>query len=263
MARFNDKNIIITGASGGIGAMLAWQIAADGGTPILIARSEQKLKQLAAEIMEHHQIKVYVYPADLADSGQVEKVLRDILENHHRISALINNAGTGRFALAGDMPPEETEAMFRLNVLAVIQATQLVLPSFIRQGSGHIVIVASQAGKVATPKSSTYAATKHAVLGYANALRMEVLPKGIFVTTVNPGPVNTGFLDIADPAGNYQAEVERYLLDPQQVAEKISRVLFKQKREINMPWWMEAGSRLYHLMPGMMERVLRRQFAKK
>lgn len=84
--------------------------------------------------------------------------------------------------------------MFDVNVLGLIACTQQVLPSMLATKGGHIINIASQAGKIATPKSSTYSATKHAVLGYSNSLRMEVAPQGVYITTVNPGPIETNFL---------------------------------------------------------------------
>ena len=78
--------------------------------------------------------------------------------------------------------------------------------------SGHLIFLGSQAGKVATPKASIYAASKHAIFGYANALRMEVAPFGIHVTTINPGPIDTPFLDLADETGNYRTSLGKHLL---------------------------------------------------
>ena len=83
------------------------------------------------------------------------------------------------------------------------------------------------------------------------------------MTTVNLGPVKTNFFNVADPFGNYQQSVEKYMLDPNDVAEKIVKVLFTNKREINMPKWMDVGSRFYQVFPSLIERLLKSQFNKK
>ncbi|RTR35461.1 SDR family NAD(P)-dependent oxidoreductase [Robertmurraya yapensis] len=131
------------------------------------------------------------------------------------------------------------------------------------QRSGHIVNVASQAGKIATPKSSVYSATKHAVLGYTNSLRMEVTDSNIFMTTVNPGPIATNFFEIADEKGTYVKNVQRIMLKPDYVAEKIVSAMLTKRREINLPRWMNVGSVFYALFPNLFERFGKRSFNKK
>ena len=101
--------------------------------------------------------------------------------------------------------------------------------------SGHIINIASQAGKIATPKSSVYSATKHAVLGYTNSLRMELSDFQIKVTAVNPGPIGTDFFTIADESGTYAKSVQRYILKPEYVAKKVVDAMLTSTREINLP----------------------------
>src|SRR5690625_7873825 len=100
---------------------------------------------------------------------------------------------------------------------------------------GHIVNIASQAGKLATPKSSASAATKHAVLGFTNALRLEAVKEGVQVTAANLGPVRTSFFKTADPEGAYQKNVAQYRLAPDYGARKVGRHWLTSKRETNMP----------------------------
>src|SRR5699024_9715866 len=117
--------------------------------------------------------------------------------------------------------------------------------------------------KVATPKSSAYAATKHAVLGFTNALRLEAVKEGVKVTAVILGPARTSFFKSEDPEGAYQKNVAQSMLDPDYVAQKVVRHLFTNKIEINLPNWMEMGSALHRLFPNTMERLLKKQFNKK
>lgn len=261
--RVANKKVIITGASGGMGERLAWHIARNGGIPIMLARSIDKLEAIQQQISESFGIQAPVYQVDLRDETNRNAVFEQIFTNHLPVHGLVNNAGSGLFEYVESMNWEEARKMFELNVFALIQGTQQALTHFLAEGTGHIVNIASQAGKLATPKSSIYAATKHAVLGFTNALRMEVADRNIAVTAVNLGPVRTNFFVDADPTGSYQDKVAPYMLDPDRVAKRVVNHLFKKKREINMPGWMEFGSKLYTLFPTAMEFILKGQFNKK
>lgn len=261
--RVMNKKVIITGASSGIGEMIAWYIAENGGIPIMLARSIDKLDAIQDHISETFGIQAFIYQVDLLEETERMAVFEQIFKDHSHVHGLINNAGSGLFEYVETMNWEEAKKMFELNVFALIQGTQQVLTHFLSNGAGQIVNIASQAGKMATPKSSVYAATKHAVLGFTNALRMEVARRNIAVTAVNLGPVRTNFFVDADPTGSYQVKIAAYMLDPDRVAKRIVKHLFKKKREINMPGWMEFGSKLYTLFPTVMEFILKSQFNKK
>lgn len=261
--KLQHKKIIVTGASGGIGEKLCWHIAKNGGIPIMIARSTEKMKHIQEEMKETLDAESYFYTADLLQDIQIDETMGQLIEEHGRIDALINNAGMGVFDYIRDMKWEDAHRMMQLNVNALIRITKLVLQRMGGSRPAHIVNIASQAGKISTPKSAVYSASKHAVIGFTNTLRQEVRSEGIFVTSVNLGPVKTNFFDTADAEGSYRRSVERYMLDPDRVAEKVVKTLFSPRREINMPWWMEAGSILYRLAPGPMEAILKSQFNKK
>lgn len=139
----------------------------------------------------------------------------------------------------------------------------MVLPVMKQQKGGHIINVASMAGKIATPKSSVYSATKHAVLGYSNSLRLELADDNVFVTTVNPGPIATNFFNIADEQGTYVKNVQRYMLQPEFVAKKITDAMLTKTREINLPRWMNAGSVIFALFPRLFEKAGKKVFNKK
>lgn len=258
-----NKNIIVTGASSGIGERIAWHIAKNGGTPIMLARSIDTLNKQQLLIEQTFHISSYVYQVDLQHESELEKTVEQILTEHTQVHGLINNAGAGVFDYVENVKWFDVAQMFQLNVFSLMQGTKLLLPHFTMHDEGHIVNIASLAGKIATPKSAIYASTKHAVLGFTNALRLEVANKGIHVTAVNLGPVRTNFFSTADPSGGYQKNVDRYMLDPDKVAERIVRHLFTDKREINLPWWMEMGSKFYQLFPQVLERILIKQFNKK
>lgn len=127
---------------------------------------------------------------------QVEETVQAVIARYGKIDILLNNAGYGQFESFTDMPIESFEAMMDTNYLGIVRCTKAVLPYMLKQGNGHIVNIASMAGKIGSAKSTSYTATKHAVLGFTNALRMELKPKGIFVSSINPGPIDTGFLQL-------------------------------------------------------------------
>jgi uncharacterized protein len=150
-----------------------------------------------------------------------------------------------------------------VNVYGLVASTKMVLPAMMQRKKGHIINIASQAAKISTPKSSLYAATKHAVLGFTNSLRLEVKEHNIYVTSVNPGPMKTEFFTIADKEGNYIKNVGRWMLDPNKVAKIIVDSMLTSRREINLPGWMNAGSTLYQLMPKLVELLAGKAFFKK
>jgi hypothetical protein len=262
-SRLKDRLVVITGASSGIGEKIAGIVAESGGHLVLLARRKDRLKKLSDELQASHSISCTYYELDVSDLDAVSEVFTDITENFDRVDVLVNNAGFGIFRNAEEATFEEMQQMFKVNVFGLIAATKLVLPKMLAQREGHIINVASQAGKIATPKSSIYSATKHAVLGFTNSLRMEVADRGIFVTSVNPGPIETDFFNLADTSGDYVKNVQRWMLNPEAVAQKIVSVMLTNKREINMPVWMELGGLVYRLMPSLFEKVAGNLFRQK
>jgi uncharacterized protein len=253
--RLKGKNMIITGASGGIGAEIAKLCAERGANLVLLARSIDKLGNLKKMLEGRYDVRVYVYKLDVSDTDQVQEVFQKIFEEIGRVDVLINNAGFGIFREAHEATIDEMKRMFHVNVIGLMACTSMVLPKMREQRSGHIINIASQAGKIATPKSSVYAATKHAVLGFSNSLRMELADYGVYVTAVNPGPIATNFFQIADEKGTYVKNVKRFMLQPEYVAQKVVDKIFTPVREINLPRWMNAGSVIYTLFPRLFERL--------
>ncbi|WP_141431813.1 SDR family oxidoreductase [Bacillus sp. 03113] len=261
--RLKNKNIIITGASFGVGLELASLCANRGANLVLLARSIEKLEQIKHELEDRFSVSVFVYKLDVSNSDEIERIFLEIKNELGHVDILVNNAGFGMFKEADHISLDEVKAMFNVNVIGLMACTSMVLPWMKERRSGHIINVASMAGKVATPKSSAYCATKHAVLGYTNSLRLELAEHNVFVTAVNPGPIMTNFFTIADKKGTYVNSVKKYMLTPVYVAEKIVNCMLTQTREINLPRWMNAGSVIYALFPRAFERIGKRAFNKK
>ncbi|RIW33596.1 SDR family oxidoreductase [Bacillus salacetis] len=261
--RLQNKNIVITGASGGIGERIALKAAGCGANVVLLARNTERLKELQLKIQEEYKVKAFVHSVDVSDFETLPSVFQSIYREVENVDILVNNAGFGIFDEADEASFEDIKGMFDVNVLGLIACTKHVLPIMKKRKAGHIINIASQAGKLATPKSSAYSASKHAVLGFTNSLRMEASSSNIYVTAVNPGPIATNFFNVADRSGTYAKNVERFILDPDAVAEKIVDKMLTNTREINLPRWMNAGSVLYTLFPGIVERLGKNAFFKK
>ncbi|WP_209123229.1 SDR family oxidoreductase [Alkalihalobacillus sp. BA299] len=257
------KKIVITGASSGLGKELAILVAKMGAVPILLARSHDKLEAITDQISQDHSVQVYYYPLDVTSFESVQTVIKQVVSNHEKIDVFINNAGVGYFDSFQEADFEQIEAMFQVNVLGLMACTKAILPYFLEQNEGHIINIGSQAGKIATPKSSVYSATKHAVRGFTNALRMELDNTNIHVSIINPGPIRTPFLDQADKSGTYKRNVEKLMLSPEDVANHIVQLIVKPKRELNLPWWMNVGSTLYQLFPRLVEKIGGKKFYQK
>ncbi|MBT2686994.1 SDR family oxidoreductase [Bacillus sp. ISL-47] len=261
--RLKNKNVIITGASGGIGAQMAALCAERGANLVLLARNLEKLNALKADLRSRFSVDIHVHKLDVSNSDEVSAVFSEILAQLGHVDILVNNAGYGIFREAHEAKIEEIKGMFDVNVVGLMACTSMVLPAMRQQKNGHIINIASQAGKIATPKSSVYSATKHAVLGYTNSLRMELADSNVFVTAVNPGPIETNFFNIADEKGTYVKNVQRYMLKPEYVALKVVNAMLTPVREINLPRWMNAGSIVYTLFPRLFEKIGKRAFNQK
>ncbi|RCW64844.1 SDR family NAD(P)-dependent oxidoreductase [Saliterribacillus persicus] len=263
MSNLLNKRILITGASSGIGESLAYSLAKAGSIVILVARSEQKLLKIKQEIEEESSASVYTYAVDITDTYKWMECLQRIIDDIGTLDAIINNAGMGLFEELSNMDWNSAQKMIDLNLTALIKTTHFLIPHLDDKEPAHIVNISSQAGKIATPKSSVYSATKFAVIGFSNALRLELAAKNIYVTTVNIGPVRTNFFNVADPSGKYKASVDRFMLEPEEVSKKIQESLFTKKREINLPMWMNMASTVYQLFPKLVELLFKKQFNQK
>ncbi len=246
------KTVLVTGATSGVGMQVAKDLHAKGYSVYATGRSKEALLVLA-------ELGIYTIEADLL----IKDSLDQVFDQCPVLDVVIFSAGVGTFALAQDTTDEQIEQMMRVNVTAPMKLTRRILPRMIERKSGHLIYIASQAGKIATPKASVYAATKHALLGYANATRMEVQPHGIHVTTINPGPIDTPFLDLADSTGTYKMSLKKFLLSVDEVSNAVVRVMNRPVREVNLPWYMGISSKVYGMAPGMIERVARDFFTKK
>jgi NAD(P)-dependent dehydrogenase (short-subunit alcohol dehydrogenase family) len=191
-ADVDNKVVVVTGASSGIGAALAARLGHAGARPFLVARRAPLLAAAAAASGAH----AMFLPADVTKREDVERVVAAVLARHGRLDVWVNNAGRGITRLVSELTDDDIDDMMRVNVKAALYGMQAVLPHFRARGTGHIVNVSSLLGRVPTaPFRSAYAAAKHALNALTANLRMELAAThpGIHVTAVHPGIVATEF----------------------------------------------------------------------
>jgi len=239
------KTAVVTGASSGIGAAVARALRAEGASVALAARSLAKLEALADELGPN----AAPFAMDVADDASVKAGFVAIAERFGEIDVLVNNAGFGKFERVADADDRSFRDMMEVNYFGTVRCTRAVLPGFVARGAGSIVNVASVAGKFGTAKSAGYSATKHAVLGFTNALRQELHGTGVHVMAVNPGPVRTAFFEIADPEGGYVRNIQSMMVTAEDVARALVNGVKRGKAEVNVPRWMGLAADVHHVLP--------------
>lgn len=244
-----DKVVVVTGGSAGLGEQICYEAAKRGAIVVTCARRINLIGQVKEHCSELSGKEAYAFQLDIADPDSVESVIEKIDTEVGDVDVLVNNAGFGLFDNFVDFDLDVAKNMFEVNVLGMMYFTQKMAISMVSNQSGHIFNVASMAAKMATPKSTVYSATKFAVLGFSNALRLELRPANVYVTTINPGPIATEFFDKADPSGSYLENLGGIVLDPNKLAKTIVNKMGKPTREINRPFIMEGASVFYGLFP--------------
>lgn len=187
---------LVTGASSGLGTEFALQLAARGHDLVLVARSRDRLEEVAAELAMLHGVKAHVVVQDLAQPDAGRKVARELADRSLQIDMLVNNAGFGTVGRFGEIAPERDHDMLMVNVVALVDLTHELLPGMIERGNGAILNVGSTAGYQPSPYLAVYSASKIFVLNFSLALRQEYRNRGIRVTALCPGPVETKFFQV-------------------------------------------------------------------
>jgi short-subunit dehydrogenase len=210
-----NKVWFITGVSTGFGRQLAAEAAKLGNTVIGTVRKQEQLEEVNALVKE----KTFGYLLDVNDHTQVNEVITAVLQKFGKIDVLVNNAGYGLTAAVEEASMDEVRAQMETNFFGALAVTQAVLPIMRKQKSGHIIQISSQAGVSANPALGIYNASKFALEGFSEALYKEVLPLGIKVTLVEPGPFRTAW------AGASMKFAAKHIADYDETAGKIKQML--------------------------------------
>ncbi|HEX7621713.1 MAG TPA: SDR family oxidoreductase [Anaerolineales bacterium] len=255
---FEDKVVIITGASSGIGRELAHQLAEQGARLALAARNAERLEAAKAECKKRGG-KAIVISTDVCIPSLCENLILRTMEEYGRIDALVNNAGITMWAkFDGVSDLNIFEQIMRVNYLGSMYCTYYALP-YLKQTKGLLVGVSSLAGKTGVPTRSGYAASKHAMVGFFDSLRIEVAPYGVSVTMIYPGFVASEVRARAyGPDGKPLVSSpvrEGEVMSVEICARLIIGAMSKRKRELVMTLRGKLGQWLKLIAPGLVDRI--------
>ncbi|MFD8009063.1 SDR family NAD(P)-dependent oxidoreductase [Streptomyces sp. NPDC058955] len=217
---------LITGASSGLGAEFAAQLAAQGHDVVLVARSEDRLAALAERLVADHGVRAHVLVQDLAEPDAARRVADELAARALTVDLLVNNAGFGTCGRFEEIPGARDHDQLMVNVVALVDLTHELLPGMLERGRGAIVNVASNAGFQPSPYFAVYGAGKAFVLNFGLALRQEYRRRGIRVLTLCPGPVETAFFDTI---GTRKAAVTGSMTTPEPVVRAALRALDRDR----------------------------------
>jgi NAD(P)-dependent dehydrogenase (short-subunit alcohol dehydrogenase family) len=197
---WRGKVVVATGASSGIGRAIALDLSARGAVVVAAARRADLLAAVAAEA------KCEAVVTDVADRTSCEALVRGTIARHGRLDVLVNNAGIPMRIHAARLTPENVERAMQVNFMGAVYATLAALPSMIERRAGHVVNVASVAGRVGNPREAAYTASKFAMTGWSEVLAADLDATGVRVHVVYPGPIATEIWDKLDETARWKGK---------------------------------------------------------
>jgi short-subunit dehydrogenase len=227
-----DTTVLVTGASSGIGAELARQLAALGHDLVLVARREERLEALADEVRRQHGVAALVTPTDLGKAAPRKRLIEAVRGSGKTVVGLCNDAGFGTYGRLHELDPRREGEMLAVNAVAVHELTLAFVPAMIERGAGAILNVASIAAFQPLPNMATYAATKAFVQTFSEALHGELAGTGVSCTTLAPGPSSTEFGMVAGTNGSESVLPGRVTLPPEEIAAAGVRGMLRGRRSV-------------------------------
>ncbi len=262
MTKLRDKVVWITGASSGIGEQLVYQLAGQNNIIIISARRESELERVRQNCPENARKRIHVLPLDLSDLDSLDIVAEKALKSHGQIDVLFNNGGISQRALALETRFEVDQQLINVNFLSTVKLTKKVLPGMIEKGAGHIVLTSSMVGKFGTPFRSSYAASKHALHGFYEALAAEQWENNIFVTLFCAGYISTNIsLNAVTGDGsrhNKMDENQAKGKTSEQAAAAMIRAVEANRQEVYFGGREVAGVYLQKFFPALLRKVVRK-----
>ncbi len=253
VGQLQDKVVVVTGASMGIGEAIARLCAAEGASVVLTSRDAARAE--AARVRIGRPEKTLALACDVRNREEIVRVLSLTLHNFERVDIWVNNAGHGLIDSIAMMDMAQCRSMFATNLFGALDAMQVVIPVMKQQGAGAIINISSVAGHVPLPYSAAYSGTKFALNAMSKAANVELNGTGVRVITVCPGYIATDFGHNAikgtdrqrlSEAGHRGASVES-------VARATLKGYLKGKREVVVPWYYHFAIKWYQLFPGLVE----------
>lgn len=260
------QTVLITGASQGSGRATALLFASKGYDVVLAARHEDRLNAVAEEVRSLGRSTLSI-PTDVREPEQVSHLIEQALDHFDTIDVLVNNAG---ICLTGEMSHtslEDWHAIMDTNFWGYVHTIHYLLPYLLRRGEGVIVNVGSFGGKMPLPQMSTYCASKYAVTGLTETLRLELAPRGIHVAAVHPGVIQSAFLERAMFRGEDEEQVQgrrkqmeiaaksAWTSQPEDIAQAIWEAVDERKNEV-VVGPAAIATEAYRLAPGLVQWLL-------
>lgn len=252
--RWSDTTAVVTGATRGIGRAVVGELVGRGARVGCIARSDSDLDALRRDFGAG---RVEVARADVSVRTELDDALGVLHEALGPADVLVNNAGIGHYGAVLGLDPGAAELVMQVNYLGTVYATTALLPGMVERRRGHIVNLASIAGRLRAPFEAAYAASKFAVVGFSEALATEVAPFDVRVSLVNPGPVTTTFFE---SRGHPYLRNHPRPVSAERVAKAVIGVLENGRFERTVPRALGAGVVVRHLLPGFYVAGTRRAF---
>ena len=236
--RIAGASVLVTGASSGIGAAIAREMAARGARTTLVARSREGLEKLAGEIAAAGGAESRVEPADLSSVEDVDALAKRILAAGGAPDVLVNNAGAGRWLAVDETPAGEAQQMMALPYLAAFELTRAFAPAMMERGSGRVVCMTSLSGYTYIPGATGYAVARWAIRAFASQLREDFRGTGVGVTLMAPAEVDSPYFDNNPGARERIPRVGKLMggtSTPEQVADATADAVERERDEVIIP----------------------------
>ncbi len=256
---FNDKVIVITGASSGIGEASAVEFAKRKSSIVLVARRKENLESVAKNLAKYGN-EILVCQCDVSKWHEVEQMSKTVLDKFGKIDILVNNAGFAIYGSVLELKIEEIESQMETNYFGMVYCIKAFLPKMLEQKTGHIVNVASVAGSFGLPGIASYCASKFAMLGFSEGLYHELKGTGVGITVVSPIMVRTDFFN--HPSFKSIPKYSPTSLSSKTVAKAIVKAATSPRLEIIIPSFVRGAVWLKHTIPYLINPILGAAFRK-
>lgn len=249
-----DKLVLVSGASSGIGAATAKAMVKAGGRVVLLARRKEALDRVVAEITSAGG-QVWSYSVDLADADAVTAVAKQITEKLGTPDIIINNAGAGKWLFVEETSPVEAVEMMAVPYFAAFNVTHAFLPDMLMRNSGHILNISSVGSRFVWPGATAYLAARWAVRGFTEALRADLAESGIGVTLCESSVVSSPYWENNLGSRERVPKIAELIpeVTPEQAANAIVRGIERNKRLIAIPFMMKLIYWLHAVFPGVVQ----------
>ncbi len=254
-----EQVVVITGASSGIGLATALAAATKGAQLVLAARSGNTLEELVQSIQASGSEAIHVV-ADVGHRRHVERIAEEAVRRFGRVDTWINNAGGSIYGRIEEVPEADNRRLFETNFWGVVHGSLVALPQLKVQG-GALINVGSETSEAVVPLQGMYSASKHAVKGFTDALRRELIESKVpvSVTLIQPTAVNTPFPESARNYMDHEPKLPTPQIDPWRVAEAILGAAVKPEREVKVGTMARINTAAFKLAPGLADWIARKE----